>query len=193
MINFILSELVSYFDAIFSTIPGKTGEAARIFYYRLRGCKIGKGCRIARGARLICPKTITIGAGSYLGENTCLHSCPDGKIEIGNEVSFNQDCLISARGKGKIYIGDFCLIGPRCTLRSSNHIYSSLELPIKSQGSTPGTINIEKNVWLAAHVVVLPNTRIGANSIIGAGAVVSKNIDQDRIAVGVPAKVIKSR
>ena len=77
-------------------------------------------------------------------------------------------------------------------MRTSSHNFNNKEIYIQDQGHTSGNITIEDNCWIAANVTILNNVRIGNGSVIGAGAVVTKNIPKNSIAVGVPAKVIKT-
>jgi len=114
------------------------------------------------------------------------------KLVIGNEVSLNYNVLIIA-DHGEIIIGNNVLIGPYSVLRSSGHNYKKTDIPISKQGHIKGKITIGDDVWLGSHVVILPNVSIGKSSIIGAGSVVTKDIPPFSIAVGNPAKVIKSR
>jgi galactoside O-acetyltransferase len=130
------------------------------------------------------------------GENLNIFSdvvieSPD-RIKVGKNVHINHGCIIDA-SDGEIEIGDNVLIGPFCVLRAANHVFSNPNVPIIEQGHEPGKIVIEDDVWLGAHVVVLPNVRIGRGSVIGAGAVVTKNIEPFSIAAGVPAKIIGNR
>lgn len=94
---------------------------------------------------------------------------------------------------GKIVIGNDCSIAPNCVLRASNHTFTSIEIPIREQGHTYGEIVVEDDVWIASNCVVTANTRIGKGSIIGAGSVVTKNVEPYSIMGGVPAKLIKKR
>jgi acetyltransferase-like isoleucine patch superfamily enzyme len=94
---------------------------------------------------------------------------------------------------GFIRIGDNVIIGPNCVLRAADHIYSDITKAIKFQGHRGGHIIIEDNCWLGANVVVLKDVTIGKGSIIGAGAVVTRDIPPNSIAVGVPARVMRSR
>lgn len=73
------------------------------------------------------------------------------------------------------------------------HIFEDKSKPILEQGVSSQNIKIGNNVWIGHGVYVMPGITIGDNSIIGAKAVVTKDIPSDSIAVGVPARVIKKR
>jgi acetyltransferase-like isoleucine patch superfamily enzyme len=136
-------------------------------------------------------RNMTIGTGCRIYAQNGAND--NSEIIFGKGVSINYDVSINADCGGKIIIGDNSLIGPGVIIRASNHNTVLLNVPINSQGHIPGRIEIGENVWLGAHVIILPNVRIGNNAIIGAGSVVTKNIPEDVVAVGVPAKVIKQR
>lgn len=91
--------------------------------------------------------------------------------------------------RNNVIIGDRVSIGPSVlfvTDSSPNNSRLIKLFPLKS-----GIIIIEKDVWLGANVVILPNVRVGKCSVIGAGSVVNKDIPPYSVAVGVSAKVIK--
>ncbi|MBP5445077.1 MAG: sugar O-acetyltransferase [Acholeplasmatales bacterium] len=91
---------------------------------------------------------------------------------------------------GKIIIGNNVLIGPNCTLATPVHPMDVSErLSNKNQKNLP--IIIEDNVWIASNVVILPGVKIGKNSVIGAGSVVTKDVLEDSFYCGNPASLRK--
>lgn len=78
-------------------------------------------------------------------------------------------------------------------MRTANHRFSRTDINIQDQGHHAADIVIDGNCWIGANVVILGGVHIGGGAIIGAGAVVTKSIPSMAIAVGVPARVIKSR
>ena len=117
----------------------------------------------------------------------------DAKIIIGNNVSLNFNVMINADGGGRIIIGNDVMIGPYTVMRAANHRLDDIEKSMIKQGHVPGKITIKDDVWLGAHVTILPNVTIGESTVIGAGSVVTSDIPPFSIAVGAPAKVIKKR
>ena len=105
----------------------------------------------------------------------------------GNTPMINADC------KGEIIIEDNVSIGPNVVMRASGHRYEDLHVPIRLQGHHKGKIIIRDGVWIGANAVILPNVTIGKGAIVGAGAVVTKDVDDFDIVGGVPAKKIASR
>jgi acetyltransferase-like isoleucine patch superfamily enzyme len=114
-------------------------------------------------------------------------------IKIGDNVNINFDCHIGAINK--IEIGNNVLIGSRVLIIDHNHgeanISSIMVPPIERPLFSKGSVVIEDNVWIGEGVCILPNVRVGMNSIIGANSVVTMDIPANCIVGGVPAKILK--
>jgi acetyltransferase-like isoleucine patch superfamily enzyme len=107
-------------------------------------------------------------------------------INIGQNVFINHGC--SFLDLGGITIEDDVLIGPNVQLITENHPIQPAErkaLDLKS-------ILIKRNVWIGAGAIILPGVTVGENSVVAAGAVVTKDVPPNTIVGGVPARVIKS-
>ena len=139
------------------------------------------------------PRSIYIGNDINILSRVNLFADGNGLIKIDNGSSININVLIDASQNGSIIIGKNVLIGPNVVFRASNHIFKDLSTPMKFQGHSGGKIVVCDDVWIGANATVVPDVCIGKGSIIGAGAVVTKNISEYSICVGVPAKVIKKR
>ncbi|MBD2113713.1 acyltransferase [Nodosilinea sp. FACHB-141] len=85
------------------------------------------------------------------------------------------------------------MIASHCCIYANNRGFDDLTRPIHSQPLTTVGITIEDDCWLGTGVKVLDGVTIGTGSVIGAGAVVSRDIPPYSVAVGIPARVIKSR
>lgn len=107
-------------------------------------------------------------------------------IHLGKGVFINAGCKF--QDQGGIYIGDGALIGHNTVLATLNHGI----LPEERHDLIPKPIRIGKNVWIGSNSTILPGVSIGDNAVIGAGSVVTKDIPENMIAVGSPARVIKS-
>ena len=112
-------------------------------------------------------------------------------IEMGNQVKFNYGCWVN--GFGGLVIGDETGIGPGAMIHTANHITSDLDAPIADQGWESRPVRIGYNCWIAMGVMVLPGVTIGDGCIVGAGAVVVKDLEPYTVCVGNPARPIKSR
>lgn len=108
------------------------------------------------------------------------------QIKIGKNVFINFDCTFL--GLGGIVIDDDVLIGPKVSLLSEGHPVS----PEKRHSLMVGRVHIKKNAWLGANATILPGVTVGKNVIVAAGAVVTKDVPDNVIVGGIPAKVIKT-
>lgn len=124
------------------------------------------------------------------------------KVNFERHASFSRDLKIgdySGIGKstyvpGNVTIGKYCMLGPEIVFYTNNHNTERTDIPMCQQGFKPDRpIVIEDDCWIGRRVIVLPGVTIGRGSIIGAGAVVSRSIPPYSIAVGNPARVVKSR
>lgn len=106
-------------------------------------------------------------------------------ITVGKNVFINSECHF--QDQGGIRIGDGSQIGPKVTLATLNHGIA----PEDRCTLYPAPIVIGRNVWIGASTTVVPGVIIGDNSIIGAGSVVTRNVPENTIVAGVPAKAIK--
>lgn len=106
--------------------------------------------------------------------------------KIGKNVFINFDCTFL--DLGGITIEDDVLIAPKVSLLSEGHPVS----PAERQALIPGHIHIKKGVWIGAGATILQGVTIGQNSIVAAGAVVSKDVPDNAVAGGIPAKVIRT-
>ena len=112
-------------------------------------------------------------------------------LEVGNNVSFQPMTYIDA--VGGIKIGNDVSLAEGVSLFSFNHGYKINDISIKNQPLELSQIIIENNVWIGAKATILAGVHIKSGSIIGAGAVVTKDVEENCIVGGVPAKVIRKR
>jgi acetyltransferase-like isoleucine patch superfamily enzyme len=164
----------------------------RNFYYRKLGVKLHgyvwmreieiprnfsdieleASCSLDRGVVLLCS-----------GEPSSLP-----KIRVGASTYINRNTFIDA--SYSIQIGRECAIGPNCYITDHDHGHDNslppLEQPLISKPTAIGD-----RAWLGANVTVLKGVMIGKDAVIGAGSVVTKDIPEGAIAVGVPAKIIR--
>ena len=105
--------------------------------------------------------------------------------KIGKNVFINFDCIFL--DLGGITIEDNVLIAPKVSLLTEGHPVS----PKNRQSLVPAPILIKKNAWIGANATILPGVTVGENAIVAAGAVVSKDVPDNSIVGGIPAKIIK--
>ncbi|TCN58677.1 sugar O-acetyltransferase [Flavobacterium circumlabens] len=114
------------------------------------------------------------------------HSDFGENISIGKNVFINHACTFMDRGG--ITIEDDVLIGPKVNLITTNHPVS----PAARRATISNPIHIRKGAWIGVGATILPGVTVGENAIVAAGAVVSKNVPENTIVGGIPAKIIRS-
>lgn len=161
----ILLELEVYILHLVGCVPS---HLIRRFFYRLAGIRIGRGSTIHMHARFYNPHTITIGKDSILGEGIVL----DGRarLTIGNHVDIASDVMIY----------------------NSEHNVHSEEFASET-GVVEAPVVIEDYVFIGPRAIILPGVTLKKGAVVGAGAVVTKDVEEYTIVGGVPAKEIGER
>jgi acetyltransferase-like isoleucine patch superfamily enzyme len=90
-----------------------------------------------------------------------------------------------------IVIEDDVITGPGCYVTDQNHVYADPDTPIGQQWPTDDPVVIGAGSWLGAGAVILPGTRLGRNTVVGAGAVVRGEFPDHAVVAGVPAKLVR--
>lgn len=133
----------------------------------------------------LCEMLGSVGEGVWIAKR---FSCDNGKnIFIGNNFTGNFNLTIL--DVKEVYIGDNVMIGPNTLITTVGH-------PLTPKGrrqhlAQASEIKIGNDVWLGGNVTILPGVTIGNNVVVGAGAVVTKDIPDNSLAVGVPAQVVR--
>lgn len=171
--------------------PTQLGVVLRrkIYAHFLASCGV---CDISTGVEMTGLGNIRIGNGVSINTG-CTLLAAGSSLHIGNNTHLNKNVRIGTQGGGSVYIGRDVQIGPNTVIDPSAHGFAQLHVPIREQSMTYGQIVVEDNVWIGANVVIVKDTRIGTGSIIGAGAVVTRDIKPYSVAGGVPARVIRKR
>jgi acetyltransferase-like isoleucine patch superfamily enzyme len=155
------------------------------------GMTFERDVEVLRVSRLVSgPRTI-IGSGTLLHCGGFDWSDGKGGITIGSDSYIGPRCVLF--GAGEISIGDKVAIGPGCILASHGHHFEDPGAAILDQPTLFAPIRIEDDVYLGTGSVVLPGVRIGRGAIVGAGAVVSRDVPSGAVALGVPARVVRYR
>jgi acetyltransferase-like isoleucine patch superfamily enzyme len=115
---------------------------------------------------------------------TPLHINYGKHTKIGKNVFINFDCVFL--DLGGITIEDNVLIAPKVSLLTESHPLNSTE----RQSLIPKPIYIKKNAWIGANAIILQGVTIGENSVVAAGSVVSKDVPDNVVVGGIPAKII---
>ncbi|MDR0828408.1 MAG: acyltransferase [Desulfovibrio sp.] len=171
-------------------IPGGPGTLLRSLLYRPLFAASGP-FRSGTGVVVQGFANISMGQGCGLNRHSSLYASR-GKISMGDNVFLGDFSSINAND-AEIGIGSRVAIGPMTLIQGANHAFDRLDLPIVEQGHQPAQVFIADNVWIGAHVVILPGVHIGAGAVIAAGAVVSRDVAPDVVVGGIPARVLRRR
>lgn len=142
----------------------------------------------SKAVRAFCGKLIL----EYCGENVNIEKNArfDNRVSLGNNSGIGVNAFVAAYVK----IGNDVMMGPDCMIFTSNHGTSSLEQPMWMQPFTdPKPVVIEDDVWIGARVIILPGVHVGKGSVIGAGSVVTHDVEPYSIVGGNPARLIRYR
>lgn len=150
--------------------------------------QVGAAGRWDDGAQIVC-RRFTAGNLLFLGDDFCVGAGgtmeSTAEVTIGHRVALGSHCVFNANLP--IVLEDQVGSGDYVTLWTSGFHFGHSIL----DGYTPAyaPIHVERNVWLAYHVTVLPGTRIGQDTIVAAGSIVTKDLPPRCLAAGVPAQV----
>jgi acetyltransferase-like isoleucine patch superfamily enzyme len=160
---------------------------------RLRGrletdglCFIGPGVRleIERGAKL------KLGRWSWLGHGTKIR-VHEGAVEIGAKTVLGQECTISAFQH--ISLGRECIVADRVMLIDFDHGVVEVERPIRMQGIYKRDVRVGHNCWVGYGACVLRGATVGDNCVIGANTVITRDVPDNAVVAGAPARIIRMR
>lgn len=208
---FLKYELIVLFC---STVPGALGLFLRSKLFPLLLQRCGRGVVFGQNVTLRHPHKIVlgdnvviddnclldakgeentgirIGAGVFLGRNSIL-SCKNGDIVLEDNVNigFNSEVFSG----NNVTIGRDTLVAAYCYFIGGDHDAASMDTAVLHQGSTARGIRIGPQSWFGAGVKVLDGVTVGEHCVVGAGAVVTKDLPAAAVAVGVPARVIRYR
>ena len=187
------SELNSFLQFALCWLPGTSGYRLRRWHWGRQLNHLGERANIDVGAQFLGAQNIVIDDDFSCGPNCFLAATDNGMIEIGDRVSFNVNVHVNACVLGRIVLGNDVIIAPNVVMRSSDHVTKSLDKPIRQQGHNSKEIIVGDDVWISANATITGGTRIGQGAIIGAGAVVTRDVEPFTIVGGVPARFIKMR
>lgn len=152
---------------IMKLLPETSCFGLKRFLWRWAGAKIGRNVRICSSAFIIGSGQLVIRDDTWIGHQVFIET--SSKVEIGSHVD----------------------IAPRVYIGTGTHEIDATGMHSAGLGMSKPII-IEDGVWLGANAIVLPGVTIGMKSVIGAGAVVTRNIDALKVAIGLPAKHTRS-
>jgi acetyltransferase-like isoleucine patch superfamily enzyme len=152
---------------------------------------IGPDCVFETGVLVFHPENITLGANVYVGHYAILKGYYKNELSIGDGTWIGQQCFF--HGAGGLTIGRNVGIGPGVKIITSVHEEAGRGIPVLHAPVTFAPVVIEDDVDLGVNSIVLPGVTVGRGAIVGAGAVVNRDVPPYAIVAGVPAKVIRMR
>ena len=147
--------------------------------------------RFGTGVSLAGCRNMRFGRGVRVGRH-CILTAQQGELSLADGAALSPGVHLGA-DHGRIEIGSHTAIGPGTVVRAANHRFERCDVPIMRQGHVPGTVIIGDDVWIGANCVITPDVRIGRGAVVGAGAVVTRDVEPLAVVGGVPARVIGKR
>lgn len=192
-------------------LPGVLGLVVRRLLYPVFFRGLGRRAFIGHHVSLRCPRQISldagvvvddyvqliatsrqqyaiaVGSGSFIRSYACLNAGPpEGFIKIGHNSGIGQGAVLY--GNGGLTIGNSVMIAGQCFVVASSHRFDNKDIPIAEQGYRASGIVIEDNVWIGAGAKILDGVRIGQGAIVGANAVVNRDVAPGSRVGGIPAR-----
>jgi acetyltransferase-like isoleucine patch superfamily enzyme len=168
---------------------------ARWLWLKLRW----RGRLVTDGLCFVCPGVkfeigrdarVVLGRWSWIGDG-CKIRAHEGVIEIGAKSVLGQECTLSCFQL--IRIGRECIIADRSMMIDFDHTTNEVEQPIREQGIYKGDVRIGHNVWIGYGACVLRGVSVGDNAVIGTSAVVTRDVPEDAVVGGIPARLLRMR
>lgn len=162
-----------------------------IFHCMFPSIKVGKNTKVNRSCKLI-----THGGSIIIGTDCNIHPytmllAHGGNIIIGNNCTLNPFSVLY--GHGGLVIGNGVRIAAHCVIIPANHNFEDPNQYIYKQGVTAKGIIIKDDVWIGVGARILDGVTVGKGSVIGAGAVVTRDVQAFAVVAGVPARMIGKR
>ena len=151
---------------------------------------VGNDLQVGVGVVLKHPETMAFGDCVFIGSQVMIQGRFDGTCRIGNHVWIGPQAYFDARN---LTLEDYVGWGPGAKVLGSVHTGEPIENPIITTDLVIKPVVIETGADIGMNASILPGVRIGAHSIVGAGAVVTSDVPAYTTVAGVPARVLRSR
>jgi acetyltransferase-like isoleucine patch superfamily enzyme len=151
--------------------------------------KRGSGSKIYGSVRMDTPpyRQFVLGKRSVIESYACINNAV-GDVIIGDHTRIGLHCTVI----GPVTIGSHVNLAQGITITALNHNFNDSQQRIDQQGVSTHPVTIGDDVWIGTNAVILPGVTIGSHVVIAAGAVVSKDIPDHSLAMGIPATVRKT-
>jgi len=166
----------------------------RTLLWKLRGAHIGRGTLLPRGTSTTWPHQVSLGQRCILQPDIFFNYdhywVPGPSIVVGDGVFIGRGCEFNIRKR--LVVGEGALIASGCTFVDHDHGRDAKTGRI-NEDCPAEAIHIEDGAWIGANCTILKGVRIGRNSVVGAGSVVTKSVPDGEVWAGNPARMISSR
>ena len=153
--------------------------------------RIGDGVVLEPGVLVFHPENIELGDDVYVGHNAILKGYHKGLMTIGEGTWIGQGCFFHSAGG--LTIGRAVGIGPMVKILTSQHEAAERCFPVTHTPVEFAPVVLEDGCDIGAGTVILPGSRVGRGAIVGAGAVVTRDVEPFAVVAGVPARLLRRR
>jgi acetyltransferase-like isoleucine patch superfamily enzyme len=149
-------------------------------------CFIGPGVKLEIGRDAV----VRLGRWAWIGHGTKIRA-HEGVVEIGAKTVMGQECTISAFQS--VRIGRECIVADRVMLIDFDHGVVEVERPIRLQGIYKRDVAVGNNCWIGYGACILRGATVGDNCVVGTSTVVTKDVPDNAVVGGVPARLLRMR
>lgn len=176
-----VSKLFKWGASMVRVIGCRLSNRGRLKVARGKPLYLGKGARIHVEKNGVC----RLGYGTYISRGCLLQVNGEGRLDVGDNVFFNENCHVVVQEK--IHIGEATLFGPNVCIYDHDHIFDDCGVHSDLE-SLP--VWLGARCWIAANAVVTKGVRVVDGVLVGAGSVVTRPLDIAGVYAGAPAKPI---
>ena len=180
--------LARYSAACYEDSPN--GARMRRVVLRAICRSFGSGVKVGVGVLVLHPHTFEIGDAVFIGNQTFLQGRHDGHCVLGAHTWIGPQSYFDCRD---LELGEYVGWGPGAKVLGSEHTGDPTDVPIIQTDLVIKPVRVHDGADIGVNAVLLPGVTVGRGAIVGAGAVVTKDVPPYAIVAGVPAKLLRSR
>lgn len=203
-----------YRKTVIMSMPSEYAEQLRVQYYSKLLRHTGRNIRIGCGVKIVNPQWISLGDGASVGDYCTMTARGENGITLGDGVRLMQGVYLDTENRegyinlgARTYVGTYsclhghvgldigedCLLAQNVTITPYSHIFEDASRTISSQGGHTRKVTIGRDTYLGMCVCVLYSADIGEGCVVGSASTVVKTLPPYSVAVGTPARVIRTR